>query len=63
MNVPKGLLKGNVFFDSINVKPRPDDPEYLIPGLVALSTIEEKGVKLHLGEFLRRLKNFSERSY
>jgi hypothetical protein len=37
---------------------KPEDQEYLIDGIVALGTLEAKGVKLHLGELFRKLKRF-----
>ena|ERR1041385_2210085 len=59
ISVQKGLLSGEVLVDSLkDVTPKPEDHEYVIDGLVALGTLEAKGVKLNLGELFRKLKRF-----
>jgi hypothetical protein len=50
------MLKGTN--DRKEATPKPEDPEYLIPGLLALGTLEAKGVKVNLGEILRKVKEF-----
>lgn len=57
LDVQKGLLSGEVSMISKNqLAPTPEEKEDLITGVVALSTYKDKGVEIHLGEVLRRLK-------
>jgi hypothetical protein len=56
-NLVIGMLNGDVLINSMKeVTPKPEDKEDVIPGVLALSTYEDKGVRLNLGEILRRLK-------
>lgn len=53
----KGLLNGEIVFDSIkDVTPSADDKEKLLGGIVALATYKEKGVEVNLAELYRKLK-------
>jgi hypothetical protein len=57
IDVQKAMLNGEILVDSMkDVAPKPEDKEYLIDGLVALSTYQDKGFAINLGEILRRLK-------
>jgi hypothetical protein len=63
IDVHTGLLSGEILLKSVrDVTPKPEDQEDVIPGILALSTYEEKGVRLNLGELLRRLKTFFSNS-
>jgi archaellum biogenesis ATPase FlaH len=63
IDVQKKMLNGEILIDSVkDVTPKHEDKEYLIDGLVALSTYEDKGLALHLGEMLRRLKQLFKKS-
>ena len=56
-NLLIGMLNGDVLINSMkNVTPKPEDKEDVIPSILTLSTYEDKGVRLNLGEILRRLK-------
>lgn len=53
----KGLLNGEIVFDSIrDVTPNAEDKEKLLGGIVALATYKEKGVEVNLAELYRKLK-------
>jgi len=57
IEVQKGMLSGEILANSVkDVTPTPKDKEDVIPGILALSTYEDKGLSLNLGEVLRRLK-------
>lgn len=57
IEVQKGMLSGEILANSVkDVTPKPEDKEDVIPGILALSTYDNKGMHLHLGEILRRLK-------
>lgn len=59
IEVQKGLLNGEILASSVkDVTPAPEEKEDVIPGILALSTYEDKGVRVNLGELLRRLKTF-----
>jgi archaellum biogenesis ATPase FlaH len=57
IDVKDAMLSGEILVGSVkDVTPHREDKEQLIDGLVALSTYENKGVEIYLGEVLRRLK-------
>ena len=59
INVQKGLLSGEILRDSIKYEaPQPEDKEYLMRNMVSLGTFEKGGVGFHLGEMLRKLKQW-----
>lgn len=54
----KRFLSGEVVVDSLKeMKPKPEDPEDLIPGIITLKPLLVKGVQINLGEILRRVKS------
>lgn len=54
----KGLLNGQIVFDSIkDVTPSAEDKEKLLGGIVALATYKEKGVEVNLAELYRKLRS------
>lgn len=61
INVQNGFLTGEIQKESLKETLKPEDPEDLIPGVVALGTLETKGVKVNLGEILRKLKSLFAR--
>lgn len=59
IEVQKEMLSGEILASSVKgVTPTPEDKEDVIPGILALSTYEDKGMSINLGEILRRLKRF-----
>ena len=59
INVQKGLLSGEILGDSLRYEtPKPEDKEYLMKDIVSLGTFEKGGVGFHLGEMLRKLKQW-----
>jgi len=57
INIQKGLLSGEIIFDSIkNVTPKTEDKEELLGGIVSLAAYKDKGVEINLAELYRKLK-------
>jgi hypothetical protein len=52
-----GVLNGEVMVNSlIDITPKPEQKEYVVPGILSLATYKDKGVEVNLGEIFRRVK-------